>query len=72
MSTCEKLEKCLFFNDNMVEMPAMAKMMKERFCLGDKTTCARYMVASVGKPVPATLYPNNLAEAKNILDLSTD
>ena len=44
-------------------------MYMEKYCLGDNSDCARYMVfKELGKPaVPANLYPNMHERAKNIL-----
>lgn len=67
MPECEKLKKCLFFNDQMAGMPAMADMYKNRYCRGDKTKCARYMLASRGLPVPDDLYPNQVNRASELL-----
>ena len=57
MAQCEKQEKCPFFNDQMANMPTMARLMKKQFCLTDKDSCARYQVASKGIKVPTDLYP---------------
>jgi hypothetical protein len=32
VAVCECLEKCPFFNDHMVDMPATAEITKKRFC----------------------------------------
>ncbi len=44
MADCICLPKCLFFNDKMENMPSMAQMYKAKYCIGDKSKCARYMV----------------------------
>ncbi|NUM48038.1 MAG: hypothetical protein HUU38_25310 [Anaerolineales bacterium] len=67
MAECECLKTCLFFNDKMADIPTTAKMMKTRYCLGDKHACARYMVKSSGKPVPSDLFPNMTEKAKAII-----
>ena len=69
MSDCECLPKCVFFHDQMADMPATAESMKRRFCRGDSSGCARHMVfAGAGKEkVPADLYPNNVNRAQLIL-----
>ncbi len=67
MTECECLPKCLFFNDKMADMPATAEKMKNRYCLGNKIICARYMVKSSGKPVPVDLYPNMVDKAKALI-----
>lgn len=67
MANCEKLEKCPFFNDKMVNMPTIAERLKERFCRCDKESCARYTVSQAGKPVPPDLFPNMMDRAKQII-----
>ncbi len=51
----------------MADMPATAEKMKNRYCLGNKIICARYMVKSSGKPVPIDLYPNMVDKAKALI-----
>ncbi len=67
MANCEKLEKCLFFTDQMTNMPAVAALLKKTYCLGDKTQCARYRVVSAGLQVPGDLLPNDADRALHIL-----
>ena len=69
MADCECMPTCLFFNDKMAETPATADMLKQRFCLGDKNGCARYMVRSaLGKDkVPSELYPNQKEKALHLI-----
>ena len=58
MSICEKQEKCPFFNDKLENMPSIAKILKQKFCMLEKEKCARYMVATSGLQVPASLFPH--------------
>jgi hypothetical protein len=67
MANCEKLATCPFFSGHMVNMPGVADLMKETYCLGDKTICARYQVASTGLPVPLDLLPNDVERARALL-----
>ena len=69
MSDCVCLPKCIFFNDNMADMPTTAESMKKRYCLADNSTCARYLVfKALGREaVPGNLYPNNIARAEEII-----
>jgi hypothetical protein len=69
MSECVCLSGCLFFNDKMGDMPVTAGMMKTRYCLGDNSQCARFMVFAVlgREAVPATLYPQQVEKARTIL-----
>jgi hypothetical protein len=69
MADCECLGGCPFFNDKMKDNDGLAWIYKRRYCQGDNTKCARYMVFSkLGKPaVPANLYPNMFEQAQAIL-----
>jgi hypothetical protein len=69
MADCECLPKCPFFNDRMENMPAMADLMKKRFCQGNWSSCARYMVFK-GKGrefVPSDMFPSETERAEEIL-----
>jgi hypothetical protein len=68
MNGCEKLATCPFFNDKMAAMPAAAEAVKQRYCLGKNTECARYMVGRAGKTVPADLFPNHGHRVKSLLN----
>jgi hypothetical protein len=67
MANCEKLTMCPFFSGHMANMPRVADLIKQTYCLGDKTLCARYQVSSAGLPVPLDLLPNDLGRAHTIL-----
>lgn len=69
MPNCECLAGCIFFNDKMKERTAMSDLYKNKYCLGDNSKCARYMVfKKLGKPaVPENLFPNMTDRAKQIL-----
>lgn len=62
-----KLAKCIYFNDNMPNMPAMANPFKHRYCKNEFDKCARFLVASKLGPdrVPGNLFPTNLSERKS-------
>lgn len=66
---CENLKGCPFYNDKMSTDSALGRMNKKKYCEGDKTLCARYMVASsIGKEnVPANLFPIMTEEANEII-----
>jgi len=70
MAVCEKLEKCPFYTGQMSMETGLGSMYKKKYCEGDKTTCARYMVAeTVGKDfVTMDLYPNMVDKAKKIIE----
>jgi hypothetical protein len=48
-------------------MPSVAELMKSYYCLGNKTLCARYQLASAGVTVPLDLLPNDTERAREIL-----
>jgi methyl-accepting chemotaxis protein len=66
METCEKLAKCPFYQGKMDINSGLGLMYKKKYCEGDKTICARYIVATQLGPefVTNNLYPNmnNVAE----------
>lgn len=66
---CEKLERCPFYNDKMDIESGLGKLYKRRYCEGEKTQCARYMVLTkLGeKFVPVDLYPNMHERAEKII-----
>jgi len=69
MAECELLKGCLFFNDQMQGLEAAKDMLKAKYCKGDNSTCARYMVfKALGRPrVPVDLIPNEFDRAKQII-----
>lgn len=69
MAECECLQGCPFFNDRMQNMPALANIMKKRYCMNDFGSCARHMIfEKLGKEaVPSDLYPNQADKAREIL-----
>jgi len=70
MAKCECLPKCPFFNDKMADKPAMANLLKETYCLGDNSKCARHQVflSAGGENVPADLYPSQNYRVEEILN----
>lgn len=69
MADCECLATCIFFNDKMADMPSMANIIKQRYCRGSSTHCARHMVfRNLGSAaVPADLYPSQVERAEELL-----
>ena len=69
MADCECIAGCPFFNDRMANAPALAEMMKRKFCQDDWASCARYRVfKAIGKEaVPGNLFPNMMDEARNLI-----
>jgi hypothetical protein len=56
----------------MAGMPTMANQLKEKFCQGDNSGCARFMVFERLGPgtVPSTLFPNQTEQAKQLIAAS--
>ena len=69
MALCEKLEKCPFYNDKMNMESGLGAMYKKKYCEGDKTICARYIVATQlgAEFVTNKLYPNMNDAANKLL-----
>jgi hypothetical protein len=69
MADCECLPKCPFFHDKMENMPSMAEMLKERYCKGDWSACARHQIfETLGREnVPSDLFPNQQDVAAEML-----
>ena len=69
MADCECLPKCPFFNDKMANKPATANMMKNQYCHGDNTGCARHQVkvAAGSENVPGDLFPGQTDRVPGIL-----
>lgn len=67
MAQCERLEWCLFFNEQLDHLPRTAEELKNSYCLGDSSTCARYLVGIAGVPVPPDLFPNETDRVDAIL-----
>lgn len=69
MGNCELISKCIFFNDKMANMPSTANMLKKKYCQGDHTKCARYVVCkALGREkVPGDLTPSQMDKARLLL-----
>jgi len=69
MVECECLTTCVFFNDQMKGLEAVKGLMKQHYCLGDNSNCARFMVfKALGKGrVPADLIPNQTEKVRAII-----
>lgn len=69
MAACEKLAKCPFYNDKMDINKGVGAMYKKKYCEGDKTLCARYIVATQlgAEYVTNSLYPNMNDAANKLL-----
>jgi hypothetical protein len=51
---------CIFFNDKMSDMPAVAGYLKDKYCRKDFDSCARFQIyKEFGREnVPEGLFPN--------------
>ena len=69
MTNCEFLEKCLFFNDKLENMPTASDMMKSMYCRWNYAKCARYIIAiNLGKSaVPHDMFPADQRQANEML-----
>lgn len=69
MATCEKLAKCPFYQGKMDMDTGLGSLYKKRYCEGDKTVCARYMIATTLGPdyVTDNIYPNMIDLAKKMI-----
>lgn len=69
MADCERLPGCPFFHDKMENMPVMADMYKHRYCQGDNSECARWLVLQAlgSGNVPGDLFPNDVARAEKMI-----
>lgn len=67
---CDCLPSCPFFTGRMRNMPATAEVLRQRYCRGDWSSCARCIVAeALGREtVPADLFPHELDRARRLLD----
>jgi hypothetical protein len=69
MADCEVLKGCIFFNDKMTEYPTAAEFLKNKYCRGDNSQCARWMVLkALGRErVPKDLFPNGVDRAQALI-----
>ena len=69
MAKCELTETCIFFNDQMANMPSTASVYKKIYCESDWSNCGRYMIfKAIGREhVPKDLFPNQAERAATII-----
>ena len=70
MGDCEFLDGCMFFNDQMENMPAVSDLLKEQYCRKDFSACARFQVAkALGRGnTPKDLFPTQGDRVQPLLD----
>jgi hypothetical protein len=69
MADCELIGGCIFFNNQMANMPGTVEMYKMTYCRGTHAECARYLVfKAVGREnVPKDLFPNQKERVQRII-----
>lgn len=73
MPECPRLVRCLFFNDKLQTMPAIADLARASYCRSNHfETCARFRVAHAlgSEAVPSNLFPDQTERAESILNES--
>lgn len=71
MPDCECMGDCPYFNSDILkEMDVIRELRQQKYCRGDNSICARYMVfKALGKEhVPANLLPTQVEKAKEIIN----
>ena len=70
MAQCKYLTDCPFFKETLENIPAETEVIKRRFCKGDYSQCARYMVfkALGARKVPDYLFPRSADAARRIIE----
>ena len=66
---CTSTGACSLFYARLAARPAMAFLMRRRYCLGDNSKCARFLVAkSLGRfAAPDDLFPSEVERARAII-----
>lgn len=70
MPSCPRLTQCLFFNNRLKNMPAIADMTKAEYCRsGQHERCARFQVSTtLGLTrVPDNLFPDQVDRVATLL-----
>ncbi len=70
MVTCKCTKTCPFFKGELENMPSISEMLKNRYCKGDFSKCARYIIMKeIGRErVPTDCFPNQLNRAFVIVE----
>jgi hypothetical protein len=71
MTACQLTETCVFFKEQMMNMPSATAVYKAIYCNDDFDKCARYTVLkALGREnVPPDLFPNQILRAGKIISL---
>ena len=70
MNTCEFLSSCILYNDLKERGSVILKHIKEDYCDGGYSECARFIVSKNHGPnrVSRDLFPEDMQEACKMLD----
>ncbi len=70
MAECDRMEQCTFINSQLTAMPALAEMLKKKYCLGNCEECVRYKLEKNGVSVPMDLFPDDEKAAQTLFRLA--
>jgi len=64
------MDRCIFPNRKKHKMPTMLEFIRIKYCEGNYTSCARYMLYRKVEPnkIPDDLFPNDLYKAYKIIE----
>ena len=67
--SCELMNCCPFFVDNMKDMPIGAEYIKKKFCFDSYASCNRYLLYKEfgGENIPHDLNPGDYEAMKKVL-----
>lgn len=74
MARCQWAEVCTFFNDEVGYSPELQRTMREEYCLGDNTHCARLEAMDFLPPdeIPDDLIPTDHARLRGLAEARGD
>jgi hypothetical protein len=66
---CEILKCCQFFNDKMKGLPKTAEYIKNKICLGEYESCARFRIFKEfrGGHIPLEFHPDDTEEVQKVM-----
>ena len=69
VANCESIAGCPFFNEKTPFMPGTVEGLKDKYCFGDFSSCARHRVLkALGRArVPPDLFPTNIERANQLI-----
>lgn len=68
--TCEQLSCCALIREKSDVVPLTIDIMKMKYCVGDKTRCARYLLLQVFemRDIPGELWPSDEVKALALME----